>query len=347
MAKRHSLLVTPDDRRVHERPTPTAGGAAMYFGMLVAIAVASQLPVFGPVFRGSSAPLGVVIAATVIFGVGLVDDVREMSPPAKLAGQVLAGTVLYFFGVNMLYFHVPLAQTTLELSPSWAALGTVLWVAVMANSVNFIDGLDGLAAGIVAIGAGAFFVYSHQLGVVGNIQASNAGPLIAVIAIGLCVGFLPHNFHPAKIFMGDAGSMLLGLMLAAASTTAAGPISQNAYGARDVFALLSPFLLVVAVMFVPMLDLLLAIVRRTRAGRSAFSPDKMHLHHRLLQIGHSHRRVVLLICLWGGIVAFGTASTIFFNPRDTAAVMLGAILIAVIATLIPLLRRGDDIYDEE
>ena len=123
--------------------------------------------------------------------------------------------------------------------------------------------------------------------------------------------------------MGDSGSMLIGLMLAAASTTAAGPISQNAYGARDVFALLSPFLLVVAVMFVPMLDLLLAIVRRTRAGRSAFSPDKMHLHHRLLQIGHSHRRVVLLIYLWVGIVAFGTASTIFFDPRYAGAVMLG------------------------
>ncbi|EUA73516.1 undecaprenyl-phosphate alpha-N-acetylglucosaminyltransferase domain protein [Mycobacterium xenopi 4042] len=103
----------------------------------------------------------------------------------------------------------------------------------------------------------------------------------------------------------------------------------------------------VAVMFVPMLDLLLAIVRRTRAGRSAFSPDKMHLHHRLLQIGHSHRRVVLLIYLWVAIVAFGTASTIFFNPRDTGAVMLAAIAIAIIATLVPLLRRRDDVYDEE
>jgi UDP-GlcNAc:undecaprenyl-phosphate GlcNAc-1-phosphate transferase len=171
--------------------------------------------------------------------------------------------------------------------------------------------------------------------------------VISVVLAGACLGFLPHNFYPAKIFMGDSGSMLIGLMLAAASTTAAGPISQNAYGARDVFALLSPFLLVVAVMFVPMLDLLLAIVRRTRAGQSAFSPDKMHLHHRLLQIGHSHRRVVLIIYLWVGIVAFGTASTIFFNPRDTAAVMLGAIVIAVFATLIPLLQRGDDVYDEE
>jgi UDP-GlcNAc:undecaprenyl-phosphate GlcNAc-1-phosphate transferase len=171
--------------------------------------------------------------------------------------------------------------------------------------------------------------------------------VISVVLAGACLGFLPHNLHRAKIFMGDSGSMLIGLMLAAASTTAAGPVSQNTYGARDVFALLSPFLLAVAVMFVPMLDLLLAIVRRTRAGRSAFSPDKMHLHHRLLQIGHSHRRVVLLIYLWVGIVAFGAASTIFFNPRDTGAVMLGAIVIAGVATVIPLLRRSDDDYDRD
>ena len=175
LAKRHSLLVMPDERRVHERPTPTAGGAAMYLGLLVAMAVASQMPAFGPVFRGSSAPLGVVLGATVIFGVGLSDDLREMSPPAKLAGQVLAGTVLYFFGVDMLFFHVPLAQTTVVLSPDLAVLATVLWVAVMANSVNFIDGLDGLAAGIVAIGAGAFFVYAHQLGDVGNISPATPG----------------------------------------------------------------------------------------------------------------------------------------------------------------------------
>jgi UDP-GlcNAc:undecaprenyl-phosphate GlcNAc-1-phosphate transferase len=145
--------------------------------------------------------------------------------------------------------------------------------------------------------------------------------------------------------MGDSGSMLIGLMLGAASTTAAGPISQSAYGARDVFALLSPFLLVVAVMFVPALDMLLAIVRRTRAGRSPFSPDKMHLHHRLLQIGHSHRRVVLLIYLWVGIVAFGAASTIFFDPRYSVGVMLAAILVAIVVTLIPLLRRREESFD--
>lgn len=144
--------------------------------------------------------------------------------------------------------------------------------------------------------------------------------------------------------MGDSGSMLIGLMLAAASTTAAGPISQSAYGTRDVYALLSPFLLVVAVVFVPALDMLLAIVRRTRAGRSPFSPDKMHLHHRLLEIGHSHRRVVMVIYLWVGIVAMGAASTIFIGPRYSGAVMLVAIVIALVVTVIPLLRTRDDGY---
>jgi len=301
MAKRHSLLVTPDDRRVHERPTPTAGGAAMYFGMLVAIAVASQLSVFGPVFRGSSAPLGVVIAATVIFGVGLVDDVREMSPPAKLAGQVLAGTVLYFFGVNMLYFHVPLAQTTLELSPSWAVLGTVLWVAVMANSVNFIDGLDGLAAGIVAIGAGAFFVYSHQLGVVDNIQASNAGPLIAVIAIGLCVGFLPHNFHPAKIFMGDAGSMLLGVLVAASTLAVVGQDSYQFSGRTYFF--FAPIIIPFFILGIPLLDTVFAIVRRAGQRTSPAVADLSHLHHRLMRLGHGHRAAVLILWAWTALLS--------------------------------------------
>ena len=173
-------------------------------------------------------------------------------------------------------------------------------------------------------------------------MTSTLAAVISVVLAGACLGFLPHNFHRAKIFMGDSGSMLIGLMLGAASTTAAGPISQNAYGARDVFALMSPFLLVIAVMLVPALDTLLAIVRRTRAGRSPLSPDKMHLHHRLLQIGHSHRRAVLLIYLWVGIIAFGAAATIFFDPRYTGAVVVAAILVAIVVTLIPLLQRGNE-----
>ena len=217
---------------------------------------------------------------------------------------------------------------------------TLALTVAIVNAMNFVDGLDGLAAGLGLITASAICIFS-----IGLLRDHGGDVLfyppavISVVLAGACLGFLPHNFHPAKIFMGDSGSMLIGLMLAAASTTAAGPISQTAYGARDVFALLSPFLLVVAVMFVPALDMLLAIVRRTRAGRSPFSPDKMHLHHRLLQIGHSHRRVVLLIYLWVGIVAFGAASTIFFDPRYTGAVMLAAILVAIVVTLIPAVAQ--------
>jgi UDP-GlcNAc:undecaprenyl-phosphate GlcNAc-1-phosphate transferase len=252
-------------------------------------------------------------------------------------------------GVAWSVLYIPLGGVgTIVLDQASSMLLTLALTVSIVNAMNFVDGLDGLAAGLGLITASAICIFSvgllHDHG--GDVLFYPPA-VISVVLAGACLGFLPHNFHPARIFMGDSGSMLIGLMLAAASTTAAGPISQNAYGVRDVFALLSPFLLVVAVMFVPMLDLLLAIVRRTRAGRSAFSPDKMHLHHRLLQIGHSHRRVVLLIYLWVGIVAFGTASTIFFDPRDTGEVMLGAIAIAVIATLIPLLRRRDEYYDEE
>jgi len=303
LARRQSLLVVPDDRRVHERPTPTGGGAGMYLGMLVAIAVASQLPAFAPVFRGSSAPLGVVLAATVIFCVGFADDVREMSPPAKLAGQVLAGTVLYFFGVNMLFFHVPLAQTTLVLSPDLEVLATVLWVAVMANAVNFIDGLDGLAAGIVAIGAGAFFVYSHQLGVVGNISSSSAGvgALIAVVAAGVCIGFLPHNFYPAKIFMGDAGAMLLGLLVAASTLAVVGQDSYEFSGRTYFF--FAPILIPFFILGIPLLDTAFAIIRRAGQRTSPAVADLNHLHHRLMRLGHGHGPAVLILWAWTALLS--------------------------------------------
>ena len=301
LAKRHSLLVMPDERRVHERPTPTAGGTAMYLGLLVAMSVASQMPSFGAVFRGSSAPLGVVLGATVIFGVGLSDDLREMSPPAKLAGQVLAGTVLYFFGVDMLFFHVPLAETTVVLSPDLAVLATVLWVAIMANSVNFIDGLDGLAAGIVAIGAGAFFVYAHQLGDVGNISPGNAGPLIAVIAVGLCVGFLPHNFYPAKIFMGDSGAMLLGVLVAASTLSVVGQDPYEFSGRTYFF--FAPIIIPFFILGIPMLDTVFAIVRRAGQRTSPAVADLNHLHHRLMRLGHGHRAAVVILWAWTALLS--------------------------------------------
>lgn len=301
MAKRHSLLVAPDEMRVHERPTPTAGGAAMYLGLLAAMAVASQIPAFAPVFQGNSIPLGVVVGGSVIFAVGLADDVRELSPPAKLAGQVLAGTALYFFGVSMLFFRVPVVHTLLSLGSNWAPLATVVWVAIMANAVNFIDGLDGLAAGVVGIGAAAFFVYAHQLVQVGNIPSGNAGPLIAVVVLGLCVGFLPHNFHPARIFMGDAGAMLLGALMAASTISVVGqdPVPYSGH----TYFFFAPVLIPFVILGIPILDTVFAVVRRASQRTSPAARDVNHLHHRLMRLGHGYRPTVLILWAWTALLS--------------------------------------------
>ncbi len=344
LARRLGAVAFPRERDVHLQPTPRMGGLAMYVGVVAAVLLASQLPALTRGFVYSSGLPAVVVAGGLIMLVGLIDDRWGLDALTKFAGQITAASVLVTMGVAWSVIYIPIGGVgTIVLDQVASILLTLALTVAVVNAMNFVDGLDGLAAGLGFITAAAICIFS-----IGLLQDHGGDVLfyppavISVVLAGACLGFLPHNFHPARIFMGDSGSMLIGLMLAAASTTAAGPISQSAYGARDVFALLSPFLLVVAVMFVPALDMLLAIIRRTRAGLSPFHPDKMHLHHRLLEIGHSHRRVVLIIYLWVSIVALGAAGSIFFNPRHTAAVMAGAILIAIVATLIPLLRGRDD-----
>ncbi|MGH3851709.1 MAG: glycosyltransferase family 4 protein, partial [Pseudonocardiaceae bacterium] len=197
VATRVGAVVVPDERRVHLRPTPPLGGLAMLGGLIAALLVASQLPAFGDVF-GTSEPLGLVLAAFVILAVGMLDDLRDVSAPAKVAGQVLAGSILALAGVTMFYFRVPFADFFV-LSPDFGFLMTVLWVVAMANAVNLIDGLDGLAAGLVAIAAGAFFVYAYRLSGVGLLTQDNMAPMVVAATCGVCLGFLPHNFHPAKV----------------------------------------------------------------------------------------------------------------------------------------------------
>jgi UDP-GlcNAc:undecaprenyl-phosphate GlcNAc-1-phosphate transferase len=353
LATRWGAVAFPRERDVHVQPTPRMGGLAMYVGVVAAVLLASQLPALTRGFVYSSGLPAVVVAGGLIMLVGLIDDRWGLDALTKFAGQITAASVLVTMGVAWSVLYIPIGGVgTIVLDQVASILLTLALTVAIVNAMNFVDGLDGLAAGLGLITASAICMFS-----VGLLRDHGGDVLfyppavISVVLAGVCLGFLPHNFHKARIFMGDSGSMLIGLMLAAASTTAAGPISQTAYGARDVFALLSPFLLVVAVMFVPALDMLLAIIRRTRKGLSPFSPDKMHLHHRLLEIGHSHRRVVLLIYLWVGIAAIGAASTIFFDPRRTAIVMAGAVVIAVVVTLIPLVRRGNgpvsEVYDKK
>ncbi|BCI54473.1 decaprenyl-phosphate N-acetylglucosaminephosphotransferase [Mycolicibacterium litorale] len=353
LATRLGAVAYPRERDVHVQPTPRMGGLAMYIGVAAAVLLASQLPALTRGFVYSTGMPAVVVAGGLIMAIGLIDDRWGLDALTKFAGQLTAASVMVTMGVAWSVLYIPIGGVgTIVLDQVASILLTLALTVAIVNAMNFVDGLDGLAAGLGLITALAICIFS-----VGLLRDHGGDVLfyppavISVVLAGACLGFLPHNFHKARIFMGDSGSMLIGLMLAAASTTAAGPISQTAYGARDVFALLSPFLLVVAVMFVPALDMLLAIIRRTRAGLSPFSPDKMHLHHRLLEIGHSHRRVVLLIYMWVGIVALGAASTIFFDPGHTGVAMLAAIVVATVVTLVPLIRRrepaADGVYDKK
>ena len=325
LAPRVGLMQAPNERSVHERPIRTGGGTAMFLGFLLAMGVASRLPRFRPLFEGSSEPLGVVLAASMIFFVGLADDFKAWSAPAKAAGQVLAGTVLYFLGVTMFYFRVPFADF-IVLSPDLAPLATVLWVYGMATAVNFIDGLDGLAAGIVAIAAAGFFVYADRLAANGLLAPDNVGPLLAIITVGACVGFLPHNFHPARIIMGDAGALFLGLMMASSTLVVGGRIADQFSG--QTFFFFAPIFIPFFILGVPMVDTMFAIVRRRLRGNRASAADAEHLHHRLMRLGHGQRRSVLILWAWTAILSALVLYPTFTN-RGNHLIPLGAAALGV------------------
>jgi UDP-GlcNAc:undecaprenyl-phosphate GlcNAc-1-phosphate transferase len=326
LAIRVDAVVRPDERRVHEHPTPTLGGLAMLIGLYAGMFTAWRIHAFDEIFSGSTEPLGILIAATLIVVVGAVDDLREVSAPAKAAGMVLAASVLVIGGTSILVLRVPF-QGTFLLSADWSYLISVIWVVGMANAINFIDGLDGLAAGIVGIAAGAFFLYSMQLADAGLLQDGNAGPLVAIIVLGVCIGFLPFNVHPAKIFMGDCGALLLGLLMAASTMVVGGRTDQPFSGQS--FFFYAPLLIPLLVLAVPILDTLFAIVRRATKRKGVATADKDHLHHRLMRVGHGHRRSVLILWAWTALLSgFVLYPTI--TGRGNGVVPIGMLAIALL-----------------
>jgi UDP-GlcNAc:undecaprenyl-phosphate/decaprenyl-phosphate GlcNAc-1-phosphate transferase len=332
LAFRFGAVDHPGEHRMHSRPTPVVGGAAMFVAFCGSIALASRLAPFSGMFHPSSEePWGVVIAAAVIYLVGLIDDVRDISAPAKVAGQVLAAMVLVFWGVTMYYFKIPFEVNLITLSPDVLPLITAVWVVGMANAVNLIDGLDGLAAGIVGIASAALCIYGLRLDHLGDLSANNIGPLVAAVTFGVCVGFLPHNFHPARIFMGDGGALFLGLAMAA-STMVIGGRTENVATFTDVpgltFFRFAPLFIPFFILGVPILDTGFAIIRRT-ARRSNFAErDLGHLHHRLVRLGHGHRRAVLILWAWTALLsAFVLVPT--FAPQANAYVPIGLAALAV------------------
>ena len=339
LATRMGWVVEPDARRVHTVTTPDVGGLAMIAGVVVAFGVARLWDVFDPMFARNSEPTGVVVAAIAMYLVGFVDDIREISPPAKVIGTVAVGLILVATGVTMIWFRLPWLGVFL-IGSDWMPLITVIWLLLMTQAINLIDGLDGLAAGIVAIAAGAFFLYSIRLSELRLITPPNVGPLVAIITVGVCLGFLPHNFNPAKIFMGDGGALLLGMMLAVCTSVVGGradPTEQRYFGQTWFF--LAPMLIPILILGVPIFDTVFAILRRARS-RTVATADKKHLHHRLIEMGHGPRRAVVILWCWTLLLSAVVLYPAFTGSGSNIIPLAFAALALLMFTLLhPEIRR--------
>jgi UDP-GlcNAc:undecaprenyl-phosphate GlcNAc-1-phosphate transferase len=328
LAVRAGAIVPPNPRGVHTTAVPTLGGAAMFIGFLLAMGVASQITQFREMFEGTSDPAGLMLGAGVMFAVGALDDLRDVSPPAKIAGMVLAGSLMSLFGVQMLFFRIPFSgQDTLVLSADLAPLVTVIVVVVFANAINLIDGLDGLAAGIVIIAGTALFLYSDRLLKDGFLEGSNIAPLVAVIAVGICIGFLPFNFNPARIFMGDAGALFLGLLLATTTIMVGGRADYQYTG--NTYFFYAPLFIPIVILGVPIVDTAFSFVRRVARGKSFAVADKDHLHHRLMRLGHGPRRTVVILWLWTALLS-GLALLPAYTNEGNAFVPVGVLALALL-----------------
>ncbi len=312
------------DRDVHVEPVPLLGGLAMYGGLAAGLLVAAQIEPLRDVFAGSRMASGLLLAGGLIVVVGFADDRWGLKPASKLAGQVAAGAILVWSGAQVSWLPEPGGGTLILTQDQGTAL-TILVVVATINAVNFIDGLDGLAAGIVGIGAAAFLLYYYTLTKRLGLGEQTGPALASAVLAGICIGFVPHNSYPARIFMGDTGAMLLGLLLAYAPISSIASLDPASLTTRAAYR-----------------DLLLAVIRRTRAGQSPFAPDRKHLHHRLLDIGHSHRSSVLIMYLWATLFS---GTVVWLSIAKTQLFVLAVATLAAVLTLLlmsmPRLRWWD------
>ncbi|WP_082601033.1 MraY family glycosyltransferase [Agromyces sp. Root81] len=351
LSLKYKLYPKIRERDVHTRPTPRLGGVAMFVGILIAFGAAAFVSTLGSsrfsniaiVFQNPGQILAILGAALLIVIVGVADDIWDLDWTTKLAAQFLAAGLITWQGVSIV--SLPIGGITV--GSSWMfAIITVFVIVLVMNAVNFIDGLDGLVAGVALIANGVFFLYSYLL-----VQQTsptnyfNLASLVAIILVGACAGFLPLNWHPAKLFMGDAGALLIGLLMATSAVAVTGQLNPTGVGLNQFVAAFIPILLPFAVLVIPLLDFGLAVVRRLRAGKSPFSADRKHLHHRLLDMGHSHLHAVLILYAWTAVASIGCLLAYVFpvylkisSLWALLAIFIGFVVCAVI-TLAPLGRR--------
>jgi UDP-GlcNAc:undecaprenyl-phosphate/decaprenyl-phosphate GlcNAc-1-phosphate transferase len=338
LGTKYKLYPSIRDRDVHSTPTPRLGGVAMFLGIIIAFAVASQVSWFHLVFANPGQIVAILGAAVIIVSLGVADDLWDLDWLTKLAGQIVAAGLLVWQGVQLV--TVPVAGITV-VPPTLGLILSVGAVVLVMNAVNFIDGLDGLVAGVTIIANGAFFIYSYLLArTVGETPYFNLASLITAVLIGACLGFLPLNWHPAKLFMGDSGALLVGLLMATSAISVTGQIDPDSLQSGKLLApAFIPILLPLAILLIPLLDFMLAVTRRLRAGKSPFSADRKHLHHRLLDIGHTHLQAVLIFYSWTAVVSIGVLSFLFIPWQWSLAFIVVGLAITTIVTLAPLGKR--------
>ncbi|MEU9621567.1 MULTISPECIES: MraY family glycosyltransferase [unclassified Streptomyces] len=331
-------------RDVHREPTPRLGGIAMFGGLCAGLIVAAHLYNLDGVFQLSNEPRALLSGAALIWLIGVLDDKFEIDALIKLGGQMIAAAVMVIQGLTILWLPIP-GVGTVALTQWQGTLLTVALVVITINAVNFVDGLDGLAAGMVCIASAAFFLYTYRLWYGHMIEAAAPATLFTAILMGMCLGFLPHNMHPARIFMGDSGSMLIGLVLAAGAISVTGQVDPDTMklfagsereATQAMLPVFIPLLLPLTIIAIPAADLVLAIVRRTWNGQSPFAADRGHLHHRLLEIGHSHSRSVLIMYFWSALIAFGAVGySVHSASLWIVLVVMGLSALGLVVLLMP------------
>lgn len=325
------------ERDVHTSPIPRLGGVAMYLGMLAAFLIASHIPYLSRVLGPGSAAWGVLIGAGIMCLVGVLDDILELVWYAKLAGEILAAGVMAWLGVVLQ--SVPFMGLTV-ISSRMSLFITILVVIVVANAVNFMDGLDGLAAGMLGIAGLAFFIYAYVL--TRNVSPGDFTSVACAITAplaGVCLGFLPHNFHPARIFMGDSGALMLGSVIAGAGIQVTGQIDPANTALGYALPAWMPLLVPFVVIALPMIDFTWAVVRRLARGKSPFHADSGHVHHRLLQLGYSHRSAVLFLYVWALIASLAWVALIVF-PVETVAPVAALVAVVTIVAMVVSRKRA-------
>jgi UDP-GlcNAc:undecaprenyl-phosphate GlcNAc-1-phosphate transferase len=338
LSHRFKLYPGIRDRDVHTTPTPRLGGIAIVFGIVVALAIASQISWFDLVYADPFPIIAIIVSALVMLGLGVVDDLYDLDWMTKLAGQLLIAGFLAWSSLQLTSLPIGPDGGITVLSPTMSLVVTVLAVVLVMNAVNFIDGLDGLVAGVTIIAGTVFFIYSYLLSIDTAQTAFNLASLVMAVLLGATAGFLPFNWHPAKIFMGDGGALVVGMLMAVSTISVTGQIDPG-IDRSQLVPVFIPLLLPFAVLVVPLLDFGLAVLRRLRAGKSPFSADRKHLHHRLLDMGHSHFHAVLIFYAWTAVVAFGALLFLFLTWWWALTAVVIGLIVCTLVTLAPISRR--------